>query len=97
VPAVNHGTPTLYAQRPKVSSKKSRSTLALTYLLVQSGNEAGVIIIFLLPVTNEDTVGAISQRIPAFTYPVRMNLESIVQFGYYFFTFSCLQGYPDFE
>jgi hypothetical protein len=59
----------------------------LAYLLVQLGNEAGVILLFLSLVTAEDAGGTLSQRILPFANLAGVNLKSIGQFGYCFLTF----------
>ena len=86
MPAVYHLTPPLYVQRPKAFSKKSRSYLELAYLLVQLGNEAGVVFLFVVLVTTEDAGGALSQGILPFANLAGVNLKSIGQLGYRPFT-----------
>jgi len=82
-------SPHAAAQRSATQSivEKIPFHFELTYLLVQPGNKIGVIILLLILVTTEDTSGALSQSILPFTYLAGMNLESIGQFGYCFFTF----------
>ena len=61
--------------------------LELAYLLVQLGNEAGVILLFLSLVIAEDADGALSQRILPFANLAGVNLKPAGQFGYCSFTF----------
>jgi len=59
----------------------------LAYLLVQLGNETGVIFLFLSLVTAEDAGGALSQGILPLANLAGVNLKPSGQLGYCFFTF----------
>ncbi len=89
MPAVDHGTPPLYASATQGALQEIPLYLELAYLLVQPGNETGIIFLFVVLVTAEDAGGALSQRIILFAYLAGVNLKPAGQFGYCLFTF-CL-------
>ncbi len=60
--------------------------LELAYLLVELSNEAGVIFLLVVQVTTENVGSALSQGILLFANLAGVNLKSIGQFGYRFFT-----------
>ena len=60
--------------------------LELAYLLVQLGNESGIIFLFVIPVIAENAGSAFSQGILPFANLTGVNLKSISQFGYRLFT-----------
>jgi len=60
--------------------------LELANLLVELGNEAGIVFLFVVGVTSENVRSALSQGILPFVNLARMDLKSIGQFGYRLFS-----------
>jgi hypothetical protein len=65
--------------------------LELSYLLVQSGNKGGFVILFLGLVATEYTNGALNQRVLPFANLAGVYLKTIGQLSYRFFTFQCFE------
>jgi len=71
--------------------------LELADLLVELGDEAGVIFLFVVVVTAKDAGCTFRQRLFPSPYLAGMDLKPASQFSRCLFTFERFQGYPGFE
>ena len=65
--------------------------------LFELGNEAGIVFLFVVPLTAENAGSALGEGVLPLANLAGVNLKSIGQFGYRLFTFERFHSYPGFE